>query len=344
MRNNILAFFLTLVTLLILPSCERDHLYYASTEMAEVNVVIDWEKAGIKPNGATVYAYTEDGQLYKRFDPFSDPTNGKIQLPLGRYKLVVMNDTPEELSETMTFSGQGLWNSLLASGVKDVTKTAKLMAQTRSDDDYCIKSPDTLAVGRYMDLEIRDDMLQYCYDRPTNGGLFTYERDVVIQPKLVTSTLDIKVHVKGLKYAKGTTMSFLRGSSAGYYMGRDEYATTPVCYGFILNNRTFDEGSSTDGTISASFNIFGMPEWAENETGKCFLDINFVMVNGDENTVSIDVTNQIKADLETQVQVQVKMNLDLDVTLPEAVDQGDDGGGFQTDLNMWEDIIQNIQM
>lgn len=331
-----------LLLAVLLVACERDHLYYACTEMAEVNVVIDWEKAGIKPNGATVFAYTDEGKLYKRFDPFSDPTNGKIQLPLGRYKLVVMNDTPEELSETMTFDGQGQWNSLIAMGVKDETKTAKLIAQTRSGEDYCIKSPDTLAVGRYMDLEISNDMLHYSYDRPTNGGVFPYARDVVIQPRMATSTMDIKVHVTGLKYAKGTTMSFLRGSSFGYYMGRDEYATASACYGFILNNRTYDPGSTTDGTISASFNIFGMPEWAENDEGKCFLDINFVMINGEANTVTLDVTNQIKVNLETQV--SVKMELELDVSLPEAVDQGDGDGGFQTALNPWTDIIQNIQM
>ncbi|GEM_PF-202355 len=340
--NKYVSLLLMFLALMFSTACERDHLYYATTEMAEVNVDIAWDSIGLHPNGATVYAYREDGSLYKRFDPFSDPYHGKIQLPLGRYKLVVMNDTPEELSETMIFSGEGHESTFFVSGVKDETKTTKLHAQTRTEDDYCIMSPDTLAVGWCTDLEVTDEMLQYCYDRPTNGGLFSYAHDIKIAPERVTSTMEIKVHVKGLKYAKGTTMSFLRGSSSGYYMAKGVYSDQPISYGFVLNNRTLDAGSSTDGTISASFNIFGVPEWTESDTGKCYLDINFVMVNGQANTVTLDVTDKVKVNLETQL--QVKLNLDLDVSLPEAVDQGDEGGGFQTELNVWEDVIQNIQM
>jgi len=342
MRNKLILSLLSCLWIVLLSSCERDHLYYASAEMAEVNLQIDWTKAGLKPNGATVFAYNEDGTLYKHFDPFSDPNGGVILLPLGRYKLVVMNDTPEELSETMTFTGEGNVNTLLASGVSDKTKTAKLHAQTRgTEDEYCIMSPDTLAVGEYTDLVINNEMLEYYYDRPEGDAVFPYDHDVVITPQRVTSLSNIKVHVKGLKYAKGTTMSFLRGTSGGYYLGRGEYSSEPVSYGFILNNRTFDEGSTTDGVISASFNTFGLRPITRAGDIRYYLDINFVLINGEEYPMSFDVTDQININIDMEVQLQ--LNLNLEINLPEAVDTGDGGGGFQTDLNEWADIVTNIE-
>lgn len=342
MSNHIRILFFALLTLLGLSSCERDHLYFGSNEMAIVNLTIDWDHCNLNPNGATVYAYNEDGTLYKHFPPFSNPRSGSITLPYGRYKLVVMNDTPEELSETITVSGEENVNTLLASGVPDETKTSKLRTQTRQNDEYCIVSPDTLAVGQYTNLEINEQMLEYFYDRPNNSGLFTYDHEVVIKPDRVTSMAQIKVHVKGLKYAKGTTMSFLRGTSAGYFMGRGEYSIEPVSYGFILNNRMFDEGSSTDGTITASFNVFSLRPSAGDGKMSYFLDINFVLVNGEDYKMSFDVTDQIKVDID--MAVQLKLELNLDIELPEAVDSGDGGGGFHTDLNEWSDIVQEIQM
>jgi len=341
MIKHLSFFCLWLLLLISLSSCERDPLYYASAEMAEVNVQIDWSQSGYTPNGATVYAYRQDGSLYRRFPPFSNPRGEKITLPFGRYKLVVINDTPDELSETITISGEDNVNTLLASGVTDEVRTAKLMARlTRTTEEKCILSPDTLVTGIFSDLVIDEKTQQYYTERPTNQGIFPYNGEVKITPQRVTTPFKIKVHVKGLKYAKGTTMSFLRGTSGGYYLGQGTYNEQSVAYGFILNNRTLDAGSSTDGTITATFNIFDLCPTGTADEKKYYLDINFVLVNGEEYPMTFDITDQIDVSLDADVQLSLK--LDLDITLPEAIDSG--SGGFSTDLNEWTDIIQNIQM
>ena len=108
---------------------------------------------------------------------------------------------------------------------------------------------------------------------------------------------------------------------------------------FILNNRTFDPGSDSDGTIMASFLSFGLV--GDGNTDKrYYLDINFVLVNGEDHPLTYDVTDLISIDV--TLSLQLSLNLDLEIELPEVV--GNEEGGFKTDINEWEDETVDIPM
>lgn len=345
MNKRISLIITVLISMLTFISCSRDHLYLASSDTAQVNLVIDWNKAGISPNGATVFAYNEDGTLYRQFAPFSNPNMGTIYLPYGHYKLIVMNDTPDELSESMTFTGKENLSTFRVVGKTNTGNSSAIRAGTRSNDDRLMVIPDTLAVGYATDVIINEFKKEYFYERPDNDeGIFKLDSTIVITPERVTCATTIKIHVTGLKYAKGSIMSYLSGTSGGYSVGLGEYSPESVSYGFILNNRTFDPGSTTDGTISATINAFGLIETIENGTAKYELTINFVLVNGEVYTMTYDVTNQI--DVSLDVQVQLGLELNLDISLPEVVGGDDDNNdnGFMTDVSIWDDIVENIKM
>ena len=364
-----------LLALLPLLSCQRDHLYYASSNTATVLVEPDWTASGVHPNGVTVYAYREpDGSLYKRFPPVSAQEKCYVKLPEGDFTLVVMNDTPEEFRGRIDFAGEESLATFQALGVKDETRSQKLQdhlkamaaaaedaaseaaeiaagasetsgsgssamnGSTKAEEDlYCIVEPDTLAVSVIRGLHISPEQVDYFYDRPQTDLSAETAVKVPAEPKQVVSKVNIKAHVTGLKYARGTTLSFLRGVSAGRDIGLEANSSLTAAHAFILNNRKFDPGSDSDGTITASFLSFGLVGDTDEEK-RYYLDINFVLINGEDHPLTFDVTDLISVDV--SLSLQLTLNLDLEIVLPEVV--GEEGGGFNTDISEWEDEAVDI--
>lgn len=327
-------------------SCRLDHLYYASSGTATVLVEPDWSKSGVNPNGVTVFAFNEsDGSLYKRFPPVSAQEKCYVKLPEGDFTLVVMNDTPEEFGGTIAFEGSDNLNTFIARGVKDEQKSKKLSEHLASkaegdDEEYCIVEPDTLVVSVVKGLHIAPEQIDYYYDKPQADYSVESAIQVDVEPAPVISSVNIKVHVKGLKYARGTTLSFLRGVSAGHYPALGVNSSQTVAQAFILNNRTFDPGSDSDGTIRADILSFGFAGDGNTES-RYYLDINFVLINGESYPMSFDVTDVISIDV--TLALQLTLNLDLDIELPEVVGEEEEGG-FNTDVIEWDDEIVDIPM
>ena len=338
MKRQLLA----LLILLLCASCTRDHLYYASSNTATVLVEPDWSASGLKPNGVSVYAFDEaDGSLYKRFPPVSAQNKCYIKLPEGEFTLVVMNDTPEEFGGRINFVGEDNLNTFKALGVKDELRSQKLQEHLQSKaeaGDYCIMEPDTLALAVLRGVKVRPEQIDYYYDMPQTD--ISDEAIIVpARPENVISQVNITAHVKGLKYARGTTLSFLRGVAAGHMIGKEENTMEQTTQAFILNNRVFDAGSDSDGTIKANFLSFGLVGDG-NTDSRYYLDINFVLINGDPYPMTFDVTELIQVDV--SLSLKLTLNLDLEIELPEVV--GEDSGGFNTDVNEWVDEVVDIPM
>ena len=324
-----------LLLLLAISSCKRDHLYYEGLHTATVIVNPDWTKSHLHPNGVTVYAYnSSDGSLYKRFPPVSAQERCYIQLPKGNYTLVVMNDTPEEFADRIDFIGEENLNTLQAKGVQDL-KRSKI--ENASGSLYCIVEPDTLAVALYSNLNITQQQIDYFWDKPENTVSPENAIKINVEPQRVVTMINIKAHVKGLKYARGTTLSYFRGLAEGHMLGQGQNSMESVAQSFILNQRVFDPGSDSDGTIKASFLSFGMLGDG-NTSSRYYLDINFVLINGEPYPLTFDVTDLITVDI--SLNLQLSLNINLEIELPEVI--GDEGGGFNPDVGEWEDEIVDI--
>ena len=324
-----------LLLLLAISSCKRDHLYYEGLHTATVIVNPDWTKSHLHPNGVTVYAYnSSDGSLYKRFPPVSAQERCYIQLPKGNYTLVVMNDTPEEFANRIDFIGEENLKTLQAKGVQDLKRSKR---ENASGSLYCIVEPDTLAVALYSNLNITQQQIDYFWDKPENTVSPENAIKINVEPQRVVTMINIKAHVKGLKYARGTTISYFRGLAEGHMLGQGQNSMESVAQSFILNQRVFDPGSDSDGTIKASFLSFGMLGDG-NTSSRYYLDINFVLINGEPYPLTFDVTDLITVDI--SLNLQLSLNLNLEIELPEVI--GDEGGGFNPDVGEWEDEIVDI--
>ena len=326
-----------LLLLLAISSCKRDHLYYEGLHTATVIVNPDWTKSHLHPNGVTVYAYnSSDGSLYKRFPPVSAQERCYIQLPKGNYTLVVMNDTPEEFADRIDFIGEENLNTLQAKGVQDL-KRSKI--ENASGSLYCIVEPDTLAVALYSNLNITQQQIDYFWDKPENTVSPENAIKINVEPQRVVTMINIKAHVKGLKYARGTTISYFRGLAEGHMLGQGQNSMESVAQSFILNQRVFDPGSDSDGAIKASFLSFGMLGDG-NTSSRYYLDINFVLINGEPYPLTFDVTDLITVDI--SLNLQLSLNINLEIELPEVIGDEGGGGGFNPDVSEWEDEIVDI--
>ena len=334
-----------LMAVLLLASCTRDHLYYATDDMATVLVETDWSASGVHPNGVSVYAYNEaDGSLYRRFPPVAVQQPCRLRLPEGSYTLVVMNDSPEEMEGNIDFCGEDNIATLQARGVKDERRSARLTEYLATKGDatvggYCIVEPDSLAVAVVKGVRVLPQQMDYYYDRPQGNASAEPVMEVQAKPTPVISTVNIRAHVRGLKYARGTTQSYLRGVAAGHYPAKGENSMDQVAQSFILNNRVFDPGSDTDGTITAEFLSFGLVGNGQNDR-RYYLDISFVLVNGESYPLTFDVTDLITVDV--SLSLKLTLNLDLEIELPEVA--GGEEGGFNPGVGEWEEEIIDIPM
>ena len=71
-----------------------------------------------------------------------------------------------------------------------------------------------------------------------------------------------------------------------------------------------------------------------------YLDINFVLLNGESYPLTFDVTDLISVDVALSMKLSLNMNLEIE--LPESV--GEEGGGFDTDIIDWVDEVVDIPM
>lgn len=324
MRN--LKAYLLLVVMILLASCRRDHLYYASSDTATLLVEPDWTSSGVRPNGVTVFAFNEsDGSLYKRFPPVGADQKCYIKLPEGDFTLVVMNDTPEEFDGQIEFTGEDNIETFQAKGVQNKVLMSKSL----------IIEPDTLLVSKVEGVHISPEQVDYFYDRPQSDISVESAIALKTRPEMVVSEIKIYVHVKGLKYSKGITSSSLRGLSSGWHIGQGQNLSERVSQSFIFTTRDYNPSLDEDGTLEASFLSFGFPNDMKAYE-QCFLDIDFLLINGDTYPVSIDVSDMISID------ISLIVNISLEIELPKI--EGEQGGGFDTNINEWDDEILDIPM
>ncbi|MEG1611842.1 MAG: DUF5119 domain-containing protein [Alistipes sp.] len=326
-----------MLLLCLASSCERDHLYYGANNKAIIGLRIDWSQAQLKPNGATVVAYGEDGALFEAFPYMSNPNYATIALPEGSYDVLIYNNTPGEY-RSVAFRGMERMERYEAYAM--VKEPLRRSIGRSGAEDVIVADPDTLATARVMGLKITSDMIQYYYNRPDGSALGAVVAEVAVVPERAISVATIRAHVKGLCYAASAPVAHLRNMSGGFYLGLGQNSACVVTHEFILNNRTFNPGSTTDGMICNQITTFGLltPE-SVRAPHRYYLDVDFMLVDGQKYPVSIDITDRLKV----ARGVHTQLTVEVEIELPKAIGGGG-GGAFDTGVGEWNDTTVEIPM
>ena len=318
--RNIILIIATIISV----SCKFDDLYYSADLECNIRINVKWEKIDFNLNGASVYVYKSDGSLYKTFPPFANPYIVDLSLPKGEYNIVIHNNTPWEMPN-MIFANINNVNDFNITGVEELKSPISLPV---------INEPTPIAKAHLNNVVVDDRMLDYYPYKPNSLNQVKY-REYDVTPENMLSKVDIIVHVKRLKSAAGAPISQLQNISGGIYILNNKVHESEVAQEFVLNNRTFDDGSDTDGYISRTINSFGFHDSPDK---KYFLLMNFKLVNGESEPITIDVTNSIEKVDERRYKIVIECEL------PEVTPSGNNDAGFITDIEEWEDYEEYIPL
>lgn len=320
------------LSILSLSSCHRRPLSEPCQDTIQIPVGTLWEKSEVKAQNVTAYFYdNETGELIRehRFENIPQTIQSYVSLPFGSYSVVFHNEIREQIKNV---SVRGYENI----GTLEFFSHTDPNAKTRAEGDTYLKQPDPMATAI-----VRNVSIQPGTDNKQLLG-------VVMDQK--NSYMYITVHVKGLNNARMPALVDLRNVSSGYFVNSDQPSTVPSTIQFTMNNRTYDEGSATDGTISAIISLHGTLGDRMSVSGHTqkpvYLDMLFMLIDADKTLVrqTIDVTSLISFAKQVNGSVHLNLNLDLKDTLPEVVPEGSGDSGFGSDLEDWDSVDIPLEM
>ncbi len=337
----------------LLVACERkpisDTCVCATT--LSIPIDIDWETSGIELQNVTVLFYdSSDGTLL--YEHKYEHNNNDIQsyayLPEGSYTAVVFNELRDQIDYLSCVGYDNLYTLRFESSADD---PARSRATTRS---YVEQSGD-LAVAMVEGIEVTEDMIleaAYAADDDTGStkALSTATKATIVSLMGVTtvkknSTISITAHIDNIYYARMPALVDLNNLADGYYVYGDVNSNVPSTIQFTMNNRTYDEGSMYNGSISTTISTFGTlvdrsSTSGHDESTPVTLDFLFQLIDADYTEVSYeeDVTDQISFD-ETNNAIYLSINFNLSEPLPEVEPENSGGGsGFGAEVEDWDEV------
>ena len=332
MRN--IAYLTGLCFALACSSCNRDRLYYAMEEQGFVRLNVNWQPTQLNPNGMSVYVFDhENGKAIGKCQISSDPNTMDIALPVGKFDLLVINNTEEELA-TLNFTGTtnlATFKACLAAKEKPLYSNLLSKAEGTTRNTYLTEC-DILASALTRNVEITPQDIHYFKEKPA-AGTHEISRTVEVSPERLTELIDIEIKVTNITSAAGAPRTHLTAMREGVNMETTLKYGNSITHEFVLNNKRIDPDNYKVGTISKKLVAFG-PEKVNN---KCInnhlLIMNFILINGETHTVTLNVKDLIKTSHDGTQSVH---KIQAEITLPEAIGNGD--GVFNPDIEEWEEI------
>lgn len=231
---------MALILVITLSGCHRQRLEERLTDKASVTVTINWTLAMLDPDddpdedlySASVWLFSSEGVAteYK----LSNPLGGEIDVAVGEYKVLVFNKTITDFSSSVAFRGTDSFDTF-EYYIVDSTKTV-----------------DILAVWQTEEFIITTDMI-------------SKEVTLTAEPQRLVHQLNVELYVTNLNSASSATGT-LTGVSSSVLLSDGAQSESTINQSIALGNRTFDNDSTTDGTIDGLINHLGQPTDSENAT------------------------------------------------------------------------------
>jgi hypothetical protein len=334
-----------LIILLSILSCKRQDLLKdcSCTGGAKIPITTFWTKAGIEPINITVLIYNEhDGSLAleHKYEHNANEIHSYIHVPKGRYSVVFFNELRNQIKNVKVRGHENL-------STLEFYATENLNPIERYVDNKLVNQVGELGVKVLHAFEVTDELIYYTHGEITDVSSSTKwasEMLLNIIPDNALSWLDITVHVKGLNNSRMPALMHFHNISGGYIVSTNKNSMTPASIQFTIENRKYNEGSFTDGTISAKIPLFGtlgdrfsIVDYSKENP--IIADILFMLVDKNKTLINqkTDVTRDITFEKERSGAITLNLHLIIDKPLPEVIPENDDTG-FGSNLEDWNVI------
>lgn len=292
-----------------------------------VRFEMDWSQSNLtERNGASVWFFPHDGSRPTVKLTHSD--RDSVKLSKGDYSVLVFNETVSD-HDYIRFRGTDRYETFEAYA-KPITPSARY---SKADSDPTASAPNILAVARLEKFTVTREMLS-CDTRPTLS--FT--------PQCVITFVTLTIHLNGVENiaASGSALS-LSGMAEGLSLATGAPTRNTVTHLAVLGERRFDEGSTTNGTLTARFNSFGLLNTSVGSSGSrniitLYLRMRGKLPNGsyDLDPIEVDITGIIN-EFEVGGDIYISEEIQIPDEIPDVPDENnpDPDSGFDADVKDW---------
>lgn len=301
-----------------LAGCRHKDLIDEEVPTGEPEIVFDWSLVPTaNPASMSAYLYEHESENPIRFE-FAGRNGGKVRIPAGLYSGMAMNsdDTDwaklrnnTDIDHFEVYTGDA--EALISSGIS----TRSLPRSASAADENIVKSPGLFWAARSNNLwlAVADEDKKFIF----------YMDEAVSH-----YTVDV-VEVKNMENLEGKSVDgTISGMSAGWLPGKTRASDTHATFPFLLT------ADKKNNSFHAEFLTFG--ENPQHEYPHELL-IYLILADGSKRYYTFDVADQVhKAPDPRHVHIVVK-----GLSLPDHVSGG---GGFDPDVNDWQEENVDIQM
>ena len=344
---------MALMAIVAIASCVRRPLEVYYPESARIRIDVDWmSRFGRMQTGMSLYFYPIEGGSPRTFLT-NDVKSTYVDLEPGTYKVVIFNQSVDEFGSM---------------GFRDQSDYLKFRAIARPLTTYQPEDWDSLTsymrdpepIGVALDtITITQEMMEeqiFFTDYRNRDQKHTVETSDYVYNEIVdpmTTTLEVRVHVRGLEYINSLKGN-INGLSNGFYLSqlwRHEDAGALYLETWKAMNKTRAEADTlTEGWLQTSIPTFGLPHGKEllsNRTEKdSKLRLCFTLVNGKKATYDFDVGRMIHyqngEDIDGTILqkrhaiIELQLLIEDTIIIPYAKGGGS-GSGFDAEVEPWED-------
>lgn len=335
-KRTYFSYFLLSVLLflcLTLSGCDRRELTYY--ESAEITLTVDWSKSGLADEegaarGATAVFYPTDGGEPQIF-LMGNYSHEAVRLPEGVYNVILFNRSFTDFSN-IAFRGNGGYETLEAYNKHIETRTDG-EGETRT----VTGSPEKLASAAVEGFRVTEDMLgnysQSTYGKSGYAASAGDDRCTLhLVPEKRTCEVIAVIRVEGLNNIRSATCR-LDGISESVFLATGKVSGQTVSQEFLLGHPVYDEGSPFNGTLTGTFNVFGIDF---TDTHRLHLEAKLV----DGKTVFTSDYNDVKVtekdNGEGVITIYVEATTDK---IPDVEPEGGGGSGFDVDVGGWGEEV-----
>lgn len=322
-RQAILLCTLCLLCGIILSSCDRRELTYS--DEAEITLAADWSKAELSEQegryGATAIFYPTDGGTPLTV-LMGDRSRKTVRLKEGRYNIILFNRSFDDFGN-IAFRGTEAHHTLEA-----YTRNVQTYKQT-DGGKVATDSPDELAADCVEGFEVTSDMLGNYGAAPTRSTENPSPCQLCFTPRKLTREITAAIHIKGMNNIRSASCT-LGGVSESVFLATGRASERTMTQQFGLDKKDYLPGSQTEGTMSATFSVFGFDESIPHE-------VHFKAQLVDGKTEFVEELDDIKVNVSEDSEGTVRITIDVmcDETVPTVRPEG--SSGMDADVDGWDE-------
>lgn len=339
---------ISIVSIALLSSCERRPLEVYYENLVTVKVELDWlDHFGMRPNGMVMLVYDENDTLIKQPTITNDVDMQMLDLTVGTYKLVFVNN-PEENTTAFQRLGNHFESAMRAEELRGHNyQSWETMAYDQAPEDIGA-AVDTIQITQDM-VETHMRFIDYRERNSITSDTALYVFHEVPDP--MTVTLFIKAKVKRWQSVKAIEAN-ISGMADGFYISRID--RTEEKSTLLLDEwKMYRYGAEADsmGIITAEIASFGLPHGkellSERDSTDNVLTFHFTLTDDEVQDCSFNVGKEIRYITPTGREAQIrnrqdlhdlKLELDLSETAimpPKPPTRA--GTGFDAEVAEWEE-------